>query len=798
MIKTSWLSLVRNLKRHRAYSFINILGLAIGIAACLLIMLYVRHELSYESAHEKADRIYRVVTCYEGSGIQEKQALTPSKVSGFSRREIPEAEVVTRMVVGYSYQSSALVKNEGHAYYENSMIYADEYVFDVFDFSFLSGNPSGALEGKDRVVITREIALRYFDRIDVSGEMLDVDSHTYEVSGVVENISPRTNIRADFIFSMRSIGDWAFEEDWSPMNYFTFVLLGKGASPKAYIDKLNKKLEEEMGESLRSEGTVMTYELQPLMDIHFDTSLGSDFSGNVDKKVINSFTLIAVFILLVASINYINLSTAKSEKRAKEVGLRKVLGAHRRQLLWQFYGETFFTVSLALVVAIMLAELSLPFFNEITGVPMNIDYFNDPGVLLFLMMLLVGVSVVAGSYPAIFLSSFLPVKALKGGLVGMKGRGMFRKILAMVQFSISVFLVLGVLVIYFQLNFMHHKSLGYNKDQVIVIDLSDNESRKKHAVLKAALEVQPDVLSVGFSNWMMSNVDSGWGAIAEGLPSGDLVSFVGLYGTKDLPETIGLTLKYGKGFREITPKEDKYYYIINEKGAKAVGFELEAAVGKKFGLNQRMMGTVVGVVDDFHFTSLRHEVEPIALFLGPRNQRYYMYLKVNMSNFKSAISKVKKQWEILIPERPFAYKFLEDEVAGLYENDQKTAKILILFTVLSIFVGCLGLSGLSAFMVEKRTRELGIRKVLGAKVTGIVMLLSREYLVIIIISNLVAWPAGYLVMNNWLDTFAYRIEVGWYIFILASFITLLVTFFTVAYQSVKAAMADPVKSLRYE
>ena len=789
----------RNLFRQRVHSLINITGLSVGIAACLVIMLYVRYELSFENVHTDADRIYRVNSFFGTSGIQENLAVTPNKVVGFAQREAPEVEAATR-IFGFRSSTQIIVKQGERAFYETDVMVADQGFFEVFPYAFISGTPQGALDAKEELVITRSMAMKYFDRVDVAGQALNLNGTDYSITGVIEDIPDNTNIKFDMIYSMLTFGDWANEEGWFPMNYNTFVKLVPEAKVEGFMVKLNERLDEELGESLEAEGTTYYYESQPLKDIHYNTTILNDYESNVDKNMIYAFLLIATFILVIACINYINLSTARSERRAKEVGLRKVLGAHKSQLMWQFYGETLLVTLIAVVLAVVMAELFLPYFNDITGLQLDIQYFQDRDVMYLLGAILLVISLLAGSYPATFLSSFQPIKVLKSTFNGVKGGNVFRKVLVVIQFSVSVFLIIGTLVIYLQLNYVNNKDLGYDEEQTIVMSLSDRTARQRFKTLKSSFETINGVEKVAFANQMITNVVSGWRAEAEGLPSNKSVSFVGLWASKDLPETVGLKMKYGNGFTDVTDigPDRENYYIINETGARAVGFEPSEAVGKEFGLAPGMMGRVVGVVEDFHFGSLHQKIEPMSVFMGKGMQEYMMYLKVDMKRFDQVVASLEDSWDSIVPERPMEFDFLSEKVAALYEKDRKTAQILILFTILSVSIGCLGLFGLAAFMAQKRTKEIGIRKVLGADMKRIVSLLSREYVQVIMLSNLIAWPLGYLVMNNWLDTFSYRIGLSWYIFVLAGSITVMVALVTVSYQSVRAALSNPIKALRYE
>ena len=788
---------IRSLKRQKVHSFINIVGLSLGLSACIIISLYVRYELSFEQMHENRDRIFRVTTSLETPERNTNIAVTPARVPLISRTDYPQVETVTQ-VFDFSQGRRYLTRVDDNSFYETDLFFADQHFFEIFQYAFVAGDPKTALDGPNKVVLTEEMARKYFGDKDAYGQSMQVNNGTYEVTGVIKDIPENTMIRFDFLYSLATIGQQARDTGWFPMNYLTYVQTKENADAEVYINALNKRLQDEFGEQLKAQGISMEYTLQPFTEMHYTTTIENDYSNVVNPSVIYAFVMIAAFILLIACINYINLSTAKSEKRAREVGLRKVLGAQRKQLISQFYGETLLITTISVILAVVVTELLLPVFNNISASNLDVNYFDDPEVLLSLVVVTLLVSLIAGGYPAIFMSRFMPVSVLKGAFQGSRGGNAFRRVLVVIQFAVSVFLIIGTLTIYYQMEYVRDRDLGYSSEEVLVMTLSDGSIRSQYDGLKEAFLTVPGVNYISSSNQQMTNIVAGWTAYADGMAPGATVSYRGMPVNEDFVETMGLELVAGNGFSDITEVNDQFYYLLNRSGLDAIGFTEEDAVGRMFALFEGMEGKVVGVVDDFHYSSLHKEIEPIALFLSPQRSVRFMYLQVDMNRFQSVLPELEEQWSSRLPDRPFEFSFLNNEVQAMYEKEERTANVLIAFTCFSVFIGCLGLFGLASFMAEKRTKEIGIRKVLGADVSRIVALLSKEYVRIILIANLIAWPVGYFIMNNWLESFSYRIEVGWYIFALSASISVLVALFTVSYQSIKAAISNPIKALRYE
>ena len=790
---------LRNLKRQRAYSLINIIGLSVGIMACIVIVLYVQNESSYEKFYPNSENIYRVTTHYETSGNVDKIAVTPSKVTQVSLNQVPETDLAT-IVFDWRVGREVLTKYDDKSFVETEVFFADSSFFKVFQHRFIDGDPLTALDDPNVLVVTAETAMKYFNRTDnVVGQVLNANGTDYQITGVIENIEGNTALKFDFVFSLATIQAQVNSNNrsWFPMNYFTYIVLKENASPVNYASNLNKVLQDDYGEELKASGTTMIYETQNIVDMHFNTEMGADYPQKVSKNLIYSLMAIAAFILLIACINYVNLSTAKSEKRAKEVGMRKVLGAVKRQLILQFYGETLILTFTAVVFGVVLAELLLPSFNQIANTDLSIQYFGGSNFIPILIGFVLVVSIVSGSYPANFLSSFMPVEVLKGTHQA-KGGNLFRRVLVVIQFTVSVFLIVGTLVIYFQLDFMQKKEMGYDSDQIVYMKLPDRSARNSYESMKGGFDAITGVEATTYSNNLINKVVSGWGAIMEGLPKDVSISFRGMNGDLDFLETFGFELLAGEGFQKRSNWKTEVYYLVNETGIKALGLTPEEAVGKKFGIAPQMMGTISGVVKDFHIASLHTDIEPLAVFTGPEDYKSLMYTRVNMSRLEPVLAEMQVVWDEFNPDRVFEPLFVNESIREMYESEQRLGNIILIFTSLAISIGCLGLFGLASYLAEKKTKEIGIRKVLGADMTKIIFMLSKEYVRIIIISNLIAWPLAYYAMNNWLSSFEYRIDMGWQYFAVAGLATTLVALLTVSHQSIKAALSNPIKALRYE
>jgi len=797
---------VRNLRKHKAYSFINISGLAIGMACCILSLLFVQEELSYDGFHENAGQIYRVATKLSNpvGGWEAHYAATSFPVAPALKRDYPEVTDAVRI-----YRSDrSLVGYEEKRFYEDRFFFADSTIFEVFSFPLLKGNPRMALKQPYSVVITEEIAKKYFGDDDPVGMALVLENqHTFKVTGILKNLPRNSQLQFDFLASYFTLNDIIgkdkLETEWFMFfpNY-TYLLLPKGYLPMQLEEKFPKFVDTHMGAQLKSNGISCELSLQPLTDVHLAQNLENELETNGDVRYIYIFSGIAFIILLVACINFMNLATARSSKRAREVGMRKVLGAYRLQLIKQFIGESLLISFVALLCAIALAELLRPLFTALTGKILSMDYSHNWLALLGFLTITLFVGIVSGSYPALFLSRFAPVEVLKGKSKTGSAGLLLRRGLVVVQFAVSIIFIVGALVVYHQLHYVKNKKLGFNKEQLITITIPGSAVQQKCAVMKAQFLQFPDVESVTASS---SSPGSGVRIMpvhAEGVDEKDALLSSIFMVDHDFIRTLGIEQAAGRDFSRDFPADDNEAFILNEAAVSQLGWEsADEAIGKKFELlwNNKAVktGEIIGVMKNFHFKTLRDKIGPVVLHLSAARIGA-VSVRIRPENIPATIDFLEQKWHELVPNMPFEYSFLDDNFAKLYQAEEKLGQIFKVFSILAIFIACLGVFGLISFATEQRTKEIGIRKVLGASVPNMVSLLSKEFLKLVFIANLIAWPMAYFMMNRWLQEFAYRINLSLGIFLLAGALALVVTLLTVGYQALKAALANPVDSLRYE
>ena len=786
---------IRTLIRQRSYTLINLIGLSTGIMACLVILLYVKDAVSYERFYPESDQIYRLTSEYKTQSSSDQLAILPARVLKVAYESIPETEHLT-LLNGVGEGGDMLVEVNGKKYIEHSFYGADTTYFSVFQHKFIQGNAKEALSEPQNIVLTAATAQKYFGSTDAFGEILKINGEDRMVAGVIEDFKGNSVLDFDILFSTLH-QTWINPSGWYPINFHVF---GKFSSPELadnFQTKLDAIVENEIGEQNKARGFEMGFNVEPFTEVYFNTSVNSDFSEKLPKNLMYSLVAVSFFILVIACINYVNLSTAKSEKRAKEVGIRKVMGAGRFQLIWQFYGETFVITLFSVVFGIVLTEFALVPYNNILGTNLKLDLIGEPAILFGLLAITLLVSLLSGSYPASFLSSFSPVKVLKSGY-SVKGGNHFRRVLVTVQFIVSVFLIVGTITMARQLGYIQNKEMGYKGDQIVYLKLSDRKSRTQYQALKNAYREIPGVQAVSGSSNLISNVKSGYGAIFEGLTDISNVSFVGHNGDEEFLETMGMELLAGESFINKSNIDSTFYYLVNETAAKALGLTAEEIIGKRFGLGGGKMGTISGVVKDFHTNSIHSKIEPWAVFTGPDTYNNYLFARVNMHRIEEIKEEMSGIWEERISTFPFEMLFIDDSIREAYKKDRQLSKLIISFTLLAMMIASLGLFGLASYLAEKRSKEIGIRKVLGANISRIVYMLSKEYLRIILVANLIAWPVGFYFMNQWLRSFAYSIDVNWSVFLLAGLTTVLVAAITVSYQSVKAAISNPVNALRSE
>lgn len=784
---------LRNLRKYKGYSLINILGLAVGIAVCLLIFKYVSHELSYDRYHSKSDRIYRVTLDHPQSHI----ALTPSMMLPTLQKLFPEVETGVRLYDVGRFQP-LVIRNQDRVFEERKFVYADSSLFKVFDFQLVSGNPNTALAKPNTIVISKEMARKYFGSLNPLERSLEVNGREFEITGVMENIPANSHFKYDFFASLITQSGWSelSDDTWRAANFYTYVVLNE----QARSAELKQKVDKFITENFPDNDFVASLDIlfQSLPEIHLYSEVAEDIAPQGDIRYVLAASAIAFLILIIACINYMNLATARSARRSREVGIRKVLGSEKRQLVGQFYGESAFLTILGIALSVLLIELFLPWFNQLTGQPLTINYGS---VEFWILLLVTGLSVtlIAGSYPALMLSSFNPSAVLKGAKIS-SGSPRLRKFLVVFQFAASIFLIICTIIIYRQINFIQEKELGYKQDNVLVLTAyGDVEDRFE--TLKSELNQITGFQGAAMSSETPTSIRAGYGPDIEGVEEGPNFIINALRTTPGFTEAMNIDIVSGRTFtdgdftRANRSEDREYAMLVNEKTAAHFGLSPEELVGRKASIGGGS-GTIVGVVKDFHFASLHRTVEP--LFIFPRGSFNKLLISFNTADVRRTLEETGEVWSRMFPQYPFEYEFLDQEYNALYQQETRAGNIFTSFAVLAIFIACLGLVGLASYMVEERTREIGVRKVLGATSAQVMTLFSKDFVILILTGFLISVPVAWYVMVQWLQNFAYRIEIEWSVFLLAGLITILIAVVTVSYQALRAARLDPVDSLRSE
>lgn len=784
---------------------LNIAGLAIGVTCCLLILLYVQDELSYDRFHEKADRIFRVATIIDLKDRHMNFASTAHVQGPMLKDEFPEIENYVRF--NY-YGSRRVIKYKDRSFTEDKFIWVDNSIFDVFSFNLQKGDPEDALIEPNTVVITEEMAEKYFGQEDPIGKNLRVHNETlYMVTGVMENIPMNSHFRPDFFASFSTLdlkptGNPA-EDLTGNIDYMTFVLLREGTDYKQLEGKFVGFVERFLKPLLDAYEGKARYELDPLPSIYLHSERQGELELTGDIAYIYLFSGIGLFILLLACLNFMNLSTARSANRAKEVGLRKVVGAQRRQLIRQFIGESMLLTVIAFFIALGLVTFSMPLFNSISGKMLTMEYFTSLQFIGGFIGLFVLVSIIGGSYPSFFLSAFRPVEVLQGRLRRGVKSSILRVALVSLQFTVSIVLIIGTLMVDKQLHFVRNRKLGYNKDHVIALRIRNEETQKKYEAIKTELLRHPNILSVTASASLPLGRNSFSAHHAVGKPESELTMLFSQIVDENFIDTYDIEIVKGRNFSKEFPTDREEAVIINEAAVRKLGWH-DNPLGQQIeifmSLDKMKRFKVIGVVKDYHFESLHKKIEPLILYnSNPHGGNYYrLSIRTAPERIQETVAFVKSKWQEFDSQYPIEYVFLDEQYDELYRAEERLGQLFGYFTTLAIIIGCLGLFGLSAFSAEQRTKEIGIRKVLGASIPGVILLLVREFTKWVLLAVVIAWPLGYYIMNKWLQNFAYRTSLEFITFMLAAALALIISLITVIYQATRAAMANPIDSLRYE
>lgn len=791
MLKSYTTIAIRHWTRQKGYTAINVLGLAVGMVCAMLIFLFVSFELSYDRYHEKADRIYRVAV--------NNDARTPPPVGPALQSDFPEVMSYVRLLPT---TGTWIMKHEENIYYENRVYWADNTLFDLFDFPLIRGDNRSALLAPLTVVISEDTARKYFGEEDPMGKTIIADNGfmMLTVTGVMENTPANTHFQTDFFISLAS----AYQEDlgyWSWINFYTYVALSDGHSQAAIEERLPEFVNKHIGEGLRERGGRFELFLQPVTDIHLHSNLEHETGANSDISYIYILSVIALFILAVACINFINLSTARFASRAREVGLRKVLGAYRLQLIRQFLGESVLVTAMALMIALAVLWLISPYFDSFAGKPVTAEF---TGSVLWWLVLPAGavlVGLLSGSYPAVLLSAMQPVQGVKGGPRLAAAGGLSRKILVVIQFTISIAMIISTGILFNQMEYLQSKHLGFDKDRVIIIP-TINVVLEDFQPWKEAFLQHTGVAGVTHSN-SLPGLAGNIGQVSTGTiqrvdDPGDIRHDVqGLNAGLDFVETLGMELLAGRSHSGAMARDSEARNIvINETARRVLGWNTpEEAIGREVRFGNGSTSTVIGVIRDFHFRSLHLKIEPLVLFLGGGS---HLAVRLHPGDPGRTLDYIENQWLRLFPDFPFAYTFLDENIERLYRSEVRIGYVFGVFALVAVFLACLGLLALVSFTVELRTREIVVRKALGASINQMLALLSGEFVGLVLIANVFAWPAAWLVMQRWLGSFAYRTEVGWEIFFLSGVIALVITMITIGYHVVRTALTNPANVLRSE
>lgn len=796
---------LRSLWKNKAFSAINIIGLAAGLAVCLLIVLYVVDELSYDKYNKNADRIYRLDCDIYFNDTQAIFAVAPDPLAPTLKREYPVVEEMTRA----NFQQDVLIRKDDQNVQDHNVGYVDSTFFKVFTIPMIAGDPLTALKEPNSIVLDKTTAKKYFNSTDVIGKILRVDNNTdCKITGVIKDIPRQSHFHFHFIRPRGKDND-----SWLSNNTFNYILLKPGVSQAEMQKKVDatvakyigRDLEQQLHSSLKdlqSKGNHFIYHMMPLTDIHLHSNKSYEMEANGDVTHVYIFSVIALFILIIACVNFMNLSTARSANRAKEVGIRKVAGSLRLHLITQFLTESVLLSFFSLLFAIGIAALLVPLFNQLAGKQMSVTTLFSTWLFPVMIALVLLVGLLAGSYPAFYLSSFQPIDVLKGKIAKGFRSSWLRSGLVVFQFCISIMLIIGTIVIYGQLDYIRSRKIGYNRDQVLVIHNAYYLDNQIHTFRNELLNI-PGITNASISGDLPTDINfdnEGWFKDA-GMDASKVVVLTNFFIDDNYIPTLGMEMKEGRNFSKDFPT-DSLAVILNETAVKLLGFKdpfKETLYRPNFydgGIHGSLAYHIIGVVKDFNFSSMRNSVGPLIIV---RSENWgAIAARVNTKNISSVIAAIKNKWAATVPAQPFNYTFMDSDFENVYTAEQRTGKLFITFAVFAILIGCLGLFGLVTYAAEQRIKEIGVRKVLGASVSGIVAMLSKDFAKLILIASLIAFPIAWWATHKWLQSFAYRITISWWVFFAAAATALVIALLTVSVQAIRAAIANPVKSLRTE
>lgn len=796
---------LRNLWRYKGFTGINILSLVIGITGCLVIALFVWDENKFDKDLAGGENVYRIYNEVNSSGGASNMTPVQPAYATFLQQNYPEVDTSLRILMSLD---KFLVEAGEKSGYEEKGMFVESSFFKVFPLPFISGDAASALNAPNAVVISEDMAQRYFGKQDAVGKRIYIDKDTFEVTGVAAKLPEHFHLRFNYLMSLPSAGiDPERMERWTWQQFYTYVKLTNGTNVAQLQSKFQDYVKKEIYPTLQDRNSTFLPVFQKLRDIHLHSSdfvYDNALRGNAGY--VKGLTIIALFVLVIACFNFINLATARSFRRAKEIGVRKVIGADRKQLIIQFIGETILLSMVSMVIAIIATMLLLPAVNEFTDKNISFNPFSNPALALIVLFAGLIIGVLAGIYPAMVLSGFQPVKVLKSmKQTGGGNIGWLRQSLVVLQFSLSALLIVCALIVYKQVSYLNTKDLGFDKEQVLYFQTRGDIDQKLES-FKSELKRSPNVVSVTSGYGLPGDQFAGDGVSIPGQGDKEFPAklFIGDY---DYVKTLGLQLIAGRDFSKQMSTDEMQAFIINETAVKEYGFGTpEKAIGQRINWNEWepadttdpvKRGQVIGVVKDFHYKSLHEKVTASVIQLYPA-VNFKVAVKIRGTDVNNTVDYINSVWKKFSPGFPLDYKFMDETFGAMYKAEEKLASLIWIFTIMAIVVGCMGLFGLAAFSAEQRTKEIGIRKVLGAGFFSIIGLLSRSFIVMVIISCIVAFPIAWWAMNKWLQDFNYRVNIGWWVFVVAGAAALFVALLTVSFQAIKAAVVNPVKSLRTE
>ncbi|RPH31454.1 MAG: ABC transporter permease [Bacteroidales bacterium] len=798
---------LRALNRQKGYVLINIIGLSIGIACSLVITLFIAHELSYDQFNEKKDRIFQLVLNGKIGGQEMNTNSTCAPIGPTMLKEFPEVENIARMNIW----GETIIKNNEQSFTENAFIEADSTFFNIFTVTLISGDMRTALNAPHKLVLSKTAASKVFGKENPIGKALKVgtDSVFYTVSGVMEDLPKTSHFDANMIGSFVT-NDRANDSQWTSNSFGTYILLKPNSDPKVVDAKIIELIKKYVGAEIQkylgitledffSKGNKYRMYLQPLTAIHLNPEVGQESKAPNDPKYLIIFGSIAFLIIIIASINFMNLSTAQASRRAKEVGIKKVSGSSRGMLIWQFISESIILTFVSLIVAVIIIKLSLPFFNNLLHANLELNFFDSWVSIPSLILLSIFVGLLAGSYPAFYLSSFSPYAVLKGTLRNSMKNGKLRSVLVILQFTISIILIIGSTIMFHQINYMVNKDLGFNKEQLVVIRRAEVIGNKVNAFKEAIMKI-PGVVNVAASTAVPGHSNNHNGYMMEGR-GGETYLLQTAWVDYDFFETYGMKINSGRNFDE-AHTTDKDVCLINERAVKQFSITSPLTtriINPSDDPSKPDFLPIIGVINDFHFESLRSEISPyIFKFKNKGSNWGYISIRVSSGSSGGVLKEIEKVWKEFTSNDPMQYFFMDNDFDRLYTEEKQSANLSVLFTFLAILIASLGLFGLTSFTVEQRTKEMGVRKAMGATVSSLFILISREIILLVCISTLIAWPIVYFISKNWLQNYHYRISLPLFDFLLGFIIAIIIAIITISYRTIKSAMLNPSESLRYE